>query len=74
MTSRTKALPLALFAAALLAASAARAQRESPTPPSPENVKAQCWMKYEAQRKLTLDQRLALVEKCIGERMRGRPG
>ena len=72
MRSTTKTL--ALIAAALLAASTARAQRESPTPPSPENIKAQCWMKYEAQRKLTLDQRLALVEKCIDERTKGRPG
>jgi len=48
-----------------LVPTAAHAQREAPTPPSPENVKAQCWMKYDKERKLTLDQRLALVEKCV---------
>jgi hypothetical protein len=72
MRFASQAVLLALFA--LLAASAARAQRETPTPPSPENIKAQCWMKYESQRKLTLDQRLALVEKCIDQRMKGQPG
>jgi hypothetical protein len=62
---------LALSGVALLVASAAFAQREEPTPPSPENIKAQCWMKYESQRKLSLDKKLELVEKCISERSRG---
>lgn len=73
MKSRAKALPLALLGAALLAASAAFAQREEPTPPSPENVKAHCWMKYEKDRKLSLDQRLALVEKCIDQGLKAQP-
>jgi hypothetical protein len=67
-------LILALLILALLAplaASPALAQREAPTAPTAENIKAQCWMKYEGQRKLKLDQRLALVEKCIEERTKG---
>jgi hypothetical protein len=65
---RPNVTAIALLAATLLTPSAARAQREAPTPSSPDNIKAQCWMKYEGQRKLTLDQRLALVERCIDER------
>lgn len=55
----------------LLVPAAAHAQREAPTPQSPENIKAQCWMKYDKERKLTIDQRLALVEKCVAERQAG---
>ena len=60
-----------LILALLLVPTAAQAQREQPTPASPENIKAQCWMKYDKERKLTIDQRLALVEKCVAERMAG---
>ncbi len=57
-----------LFLALLLVPATAQAQREARTPVSPENIKAQCWMKYDKERKLTIDQRLALVEKCVAER------
>lgn len=60
-----------LILALLLVPTAAQAQREAPTPVLPENIKAQCWMKYDKERKLTLDQRLALVEKCVAERSAG---
>ena len=60
-----------LTLAILLAPAAAQAQREGPTPQSPENIKAHCWMKYDKERKLTIDQRLALVEKCVAERQAG---
>lgn len=60
-----------LILALLLVPTAAQAQREAPTPPSPENIKAQCWMKYDKERKLTIDQRLVLVEKCVAERSAG---
>ena len=63
-----------LLLALLLVPTAAQAQREAPTPQSPENIKAQCWMKYDKERKLTLDQRLALVEKCVQQRLSEQTG
>jgi hypothetical protein len=60
-----------LLLALLLVPAAAQAQREGPTPQSPENIKAHCWMKYDKERKLTIDQRLVLVEKCVAERQAG---
>ncbi len=68
--TRAASLALALF----LVPAAAQAQREAPTPTSPENIKAQCWMKYDKDRKLTLDQRLALVEKCVQQGLTEQPG
>jgi len=65
--TRVAYLLLSLF----LVPAAAYAQREAPTPVSPENIKAQCWMKYDKERKLTVDQRLVLVEKCVAERQAG---
>jgi hypothetical protein len=47
------------------------AQREAPTPPTPENIKAQCWMQFEKQKtKISLDKKLELVERCIEEKSR----
>jgi hypothetical protein len=41
-------------------------------PMTPEKVKAECWMKYEGDKKIkNIDQRLALVEKCVDETSRG---
>ena len=65
--TRVAYLLLSLF----LVPAAASAQREAPTPVSPENIKAHCWMKYDKERKLTVDQRLVLVEKCVAERQAG---
>ena len=65
-----KTAPL-LILALLLVPTTAQAQREGPTPQSPENIKAQCWMKYDKERKITIDQRLVLVEKCVAERSAG---
>jgi hypothetical protein len=48
----------------------------APAPPpqeplTPEKAKADCWMKYEADKKVkNIDQRLALVEKCVDETLR----
>jgi hypothetical protein len=67
-----KTAPL-LILALLLVSTTAQAQREQPTPASPENIKAQCWMKYDKERKLTIDQRLALVEKCVAEQQIRQP-
>ena len=41
---------------------------------TPEEIKAQCWMKYENDKKIkNIDARLALVEKCVDETARGQP-
>src|SRR5262245_55191716 len=49
----------------------------APAPPpqeplTPEKAKADCWMKYESDKKVkNIDQRLALVEKCVDDTLRG---
>jgi ABC-type glycerol-3-phosphate transport system substrate-binding protein len=49
----------------------------APAPPpqepmTPEKAKADCWMKYEGDKKIkNLDQRASLVEKCVDDTMRG---
>jgi len=43
-------------------------------PLTPEKAKADCWMKYEGDKKIkNIDQRLALVEKCVDETKRNQP-
>jgi hypothetical protein len=43
-------------------------------PMTPEQAKADCWMRYEEDKKVkNIDQRLALVEKCVDTTMRGQP-
>jgi hypothetical protein len=40
-------------------------------PMTPEKAKAECWMKYEGEKKIkNLDQRLSLVEKCVDDMQR----
>lgn len=40
-------------------------------PMTPEKAKTECWMKFEGDNKIkNIDQRLALVEKCVDETMR----
>ncbi len=55
-------------------------QQISPAPPvaapkvalTPEEAKAQCWMKYENDKKAkNIDVRLTLVEKCVDDTLRG---
>ena len=44
------------------------------TAATPEDIKAQCWMRYEDDKKIkNIDQRLALVEKCIAETSSNQP-
>ena len=39
---------------------------------TPEEAKAQCWMKFENDKRVkNIDARLILVEKCVDETMRG---
>src|SRR3954454_25058937 len=41
-------------------------------PLTPEKAKADCWMKYEGDKKIkNIDQRQSLVEKCVDDTMRG---
>jgi hypothetical protein len=41
---------------------------------TPEEVKAQCWMKHENDRRVkNIDQRLQLVEKCVDDTLRNQP-
>jgi uncharacterized lipoprotein YajG len=51
------------------------AQAAAPPPKAaltPGEAKAQCWMKYEGDKKVkNIDQRLTLVEKCVDDTMRG---
>jgi len=68
-------------------APAGRATRGAPPPPpaqqaapapqvalTPEEVKAQCWMKYENDKRIkNIDARLQLVEKCVADTSRGQP-
>jgi len=43
-------------------------------PQTPEKIKADCWMKYENDKKIkNVDARLALVEKCVAESSRNQP-
>jgi hypothetical protein len=47
--------------------------REEEGPPTMEKARAQCWMRYEKDKSAkNLDAKLALVNKCVAERMRGR--
>ena len=40
-------------------------------PLTPEKAKADCWMKYEGDKKIkNIDQRLSLVEKCVDDTLK----
>lgn len=69
---------LALLAALLLAACADASNQPKPaaingepTPTTAEQAKTQCWMRYENKSApRDLDKRMALVDKCIEEKMK----
>ena len=85
MTVCNPAFPLralALLAAALLLAGCADAANPpkpamaggESTPNTPEEAKTQCWMRYENKSApRDLDKRMALVDKCIEEKMKQLP-
>ena len=60
---------------------AKQAAPAAPPPPpvdqaalTPEEVKTQCWMKYENDKRIkNIDARLQLVEKCVSETSRNQP-
>jgi len=60
----------AVLATLMLAACATTGSNPQPMPVArtPEQVKGDCWMKYESDPKLNLDKRAALVDQCIAER------
>jgi hypothetical protein len=68
----------ALLAALLLAACTDAANQPKPAaangepvPTSPQDAKTQCWMRYENKSApRDLDKRMALVDKCIDEKMK----
>jgi hypothetical protein len=59
--------------------SAAPSPQPAPAPArqaalTPEEAKAQCWMKYENDRRAKgIDERLKLVEKCVDDTLRNQP-
>ena len=60
------------------AQAAAPLPQAAPPPPAPkvaltpEEAKAQCWMKFEGDKRVkNIDARLVLVEKCVDETLRG---
>lgn len=82
LSPRALALLTALLAAFLLAACADTANQPKPAvatdgepaPTTPEQAKTQCWMRYENKSApRDLDKRMALVDKCIEEKMKQLP-
>ena len=59
-----------LFAAMTLAACGATSSTSQPMPVvrTPEQIKGDCWMKYEGDAKMNIDKRAALVDQCVAER------
>jgi hypothetical protein len=59
-----------LLATMTLAACAATTSTSQPMPVvrTPEQIKGDCWMKYEGDAKMNIDKRAALVDACVAER------
>ena len=76
---RLVALLLALFialspAACVSANTPTPVASSEPAPTSPQEAKAMCWMSYEGKSApRDLDKRVALVDKCIEEKMKRLP-
>jgi len=60
----------ALLATLTLAACAATTSSSQPMPVArtPEQIKGDCWMKYEGDATMNIDKRAALVDACVAER------
>ena len=66
-------LGLALVFALMLAGcagttGATTTSQPMPVARTPEQIKGDCWMKYEGDQKMNIDKRAALVDACIAER------
>lgn len=68
---------LALFATLALAAcgstgsTSGSTSQPMPVARTPEQIKGDCWMKYEGDTKMSIDKRSQLVDQCIAERSKG---
>jgi hypothetical protein len=51
-----------------LAACGTTSTQPMPVARTPEQIKGDCWMKYEGDAKMSIDKRAALVDQCIAER------
>jgi hypothetical protein len=60
---------LVLCAGLLLSACASTGStaQKMPVARTPEQIKGDCWMKYENDPKMTIDKRATLVDQCIAE-------
>ena len=68
------ALTLLLISACADSTNQAKIASGEPGPATPEEAKTQCWMKYETKSApRDLDKRMALVDKCIEEKMKQLP-
>jgi ABC-type glycerol-3-phosphate transport system substrate-binding protein len=67
---RAIALTVLLATLTLAACGATTGTTSQPMPVArtPEQIKGDCWMKYEGDTKMNIDKRAALVDACITER------
>jgi len=66
---------VAAAVATLMLAACATTSTSSPGQPmpvarTPEQIKGDCWMKYENDPKMNIDKRAALVDQCLAEHAR----
>ena len=64
------ALVLAAAAVTLSACAATTSSQPMPVARTTEQIRGDCWMKYEGDAKMNIDKRAALVDACITERSR----
>jgi Spy/CpxP family protein refolding chaperone len=62
------ALVLALAGVTLAACAATTSSQPMPVARTTEQIRGDCWMKYEGDTKMNIDKRAALVDACIAER------
>lgn len=62
------ALVFALMLAGCAGSTPGTTSQPMPVARTPEQIKGDCWMKYEGDQKMNIDKRAALVDACIAER------
>ena len=72
LTPEIKPLLGMTIAFALMLAGCAGSTSTQPMPVArtPEQIKGDCWMKYEGDAKMSIDKRMVLVDQCIAERQK----